>query len=286
MLFGKCHDVKFVNASITATADGCGILGGYGGTGGKPCEVSRVSVQGTITGKGKIGGLFGNVREATITACSADVTITATGQNVGGIFGIDAGIVTVSDCWTAGTIASSASIMGGIGGDLKTTGSSIYNCYSTASVTTQYLFGGIVGRAVAGQKASAANCNGQNPENHIEKCIAWNTFLKSSNEDTSEHYSSGTVIGATATHNYLVGCVRKVDIEFQDCPKNTELGTYVPFDQEDANPDTPMVKGEGTYAFAYHGKASAAGETLSQVAQRLGWSADVWDFSGELPKLK
>ena len=286
VLFGKCHDVKFVNASITATADGCGILGGYGGTGGKPCEVSRVSVQGTITGKGKIGGLFGNVREATITACSADVTITATGQNVGGIFGIDAGIVTVSDCWTAGDIVSSASIMGGIGGDLKTTGSSIYNCYSTASVTTQYLFGGIVGRAVAGQKASAANCNGQNPENHIEKCIAWNTFLKSSNEDTSEHYSSGTVIGATATHNYLVGCVRKVDIEFQDCPKNTELGTYLPFDQEDANPDTPMVKGEGTYAFAYHGKASAAGETLSQVAQRLGWSADVWDFSGELPKLK
>ena len=286
VLFGKCHDVKFVNASITATADGCGILGGYGGTGGKPCEVSRVSVQGTITGKGKIGGLFGNVREATITACSADVTITATGQNVGGIFGIDAGIVTVTDCWTAGDIVSSASIMGGIGGDLKTTGSSIYNCYSTASLTTQYLFGGIVGRAVAGQKASAANCNGQNPENHIEKCIAWNAFLKSNNEDTSEHYSSGTVIGATATHNYLVGCVRKADIDFQDCPKNAELGTYLPFDQEDANPDSPMVKGEGTYAFSYHGKASAAGETLSQVAQRLGWSADVWDFSGELPKLK
>ena len=286
VLFGKCHDVKFVNASITATADGCGILGGYGGTGGKPCEVSRVSVQGAITGKGKIGGLFGNVREATITACSADVTIEATGQNVGGIFGIDAGIVTVSDCWTAGDIVSSASIMGGIGGDLKTTGSSLYNCYSTASLTTQYLFGGIVGRAVAGQKASAANCNGQKPENHIEKCIAWNTFLKSNNEDTSEHYSSGTVIGATATQNYLVGCVRKVDIVFQDCPKNAELGTYLPFDQEDANPDVPMVKGEGTYAFAYHGKASAAGETLSQVAQRLGWSADVWDFSGELPKLK
>ena len=286
VLFGKCHDVKFVNASITATADGCGILGGYGGTGGKPCEVSRVSVQGTITGKGKIGGLFGNVREATITACSADVTITATGQNVGGIFGIDAGIVTVTDCWTAGDIVSSASIMGGIGGDLKTKGSSIFNCYSTASLTTQYLFGGIVGRAVAGQKASAANCNGQNPENHIEKCIAWNAFLKSNNEDTSEHYSSGTVIGATATHNYLVGCVRKADIDFQDCPKNAELGTYLPFDQEDANPDSPMVKGEGTYAFSYHGKASAAGETLSQVAQRLGWSADVWDFSGELPKLK
>ena len=287
VLYGKCYNVKFVNASVVATKDGAGILGGYCGTAGKPGEVSHVSVQGSIKGAGKIGGLFGNVREATITACSAEVDIDATGQNVGGIFGIDAGIVTVSDCWTAGTIVSASSLVGGIGGDMKTTGSSIYNCYSTASVTTQYLFGGIVGRAVAGQKSNANNCNTQDPQNHIEYCIAWNTLLASNNTDTSEHYSSGTVIGATAIKNFLVGCVRKADIDFQDCPGNAAKGSdYTPFDQEDANPDTPLVKGPGTYAFAYHGKASAAGETLSQVAQRLGWSADVWDFSGDTPKLK
>jgi len=287
VLYGKCYNVKFVNASVVATKDGAGILGGYCGTAGKPGEVSHVSVQGSIKGAGKIGGLFGNVREATITACSAEVDIDATGQNVGGIFGIDAGIVTIRDCWTAGTIVSGSSIVGGIGGDLKTAGSSIYNCYSTASVTTQYLFGGIVGRAVAGQKSNANNCNTQDPQNHIEYCIAWNTLLASNNTDTSEHYSSGTVIGATAVKNFLVGCVRKADIDFQDCPGNAAKGSdYTPFDQEDANPDTPLVKGPGTYAFAYHGKASAAGETLSQVAQRLGWSADVWDFSGDTPKLK
>ena len=27
-------------------------------------------------------------------------------------------------------------------------------------------------------------------------------------------------------------------------------------------------------------------KTLSQVAQEIGWSAEVWDFSGETPKLK
>ncbi len=57
-------------------------------------------------------------------------------------------------------------------------------------------------------------------------------------------------------------------------------------DQEDADPEHPMVKGTGTYAFAYHGKAAAAGKTLSQVAQEIGWSADVWDFSAVLPTLK
>ena len=165
-------------------------------------------------------------------------------------------------------------------------GSSIYNCYSTASVTTQYLFGGIVGRAVAGQKSSAANCTSYDPKNHVEKCIAWNTLLKSNCGDAGEHYSNGAVVGATAVKNYLAGCIRKPDLDFQDCTKNAELGTYVPFDQEDSDPDHPMVGGAGTYAFAYHGKAAAAGKTVSQVAKDLGWSETVWDLSGEFPKLK
>ena len=47
-----------------------------------------------------------------------------------------------------------------------------------------------------------------------------------------------------------------------------------------------MVKSEGQYAFAYHGKAAASGKTLSQVAQEIGWSAEIWDFSGDTPKIK
>ena len=289
VLYGKCHNVKFVNAVINASTKGCGVLGGYGGTTGLPCVVDKVHVQGTVTSSAgnNVGGFFGTARECTITNSSADVTITSSGQMTGGLFGGDAGLgVQVSNCWTAGSLVSGASICGGICGDLTAAGSSIVNCYSTMSVTTQYLFGGIIGRAVAGQKANAANCESQMPGNRIEKCIAWNTLLKSNNADTSEHYSSGTVIGATATHNTLIGCVRKADIDFQDCPGNAALGTYLPFDQEDANAETPMVKGAGTYAYSYHGKAAAAGETVSQVAQRIGWSAEIWDFSGELPKLK
>ncbi len=41
-----------------------------------------------------------------------------------------------------------------------------------------------------------------------------------------------------------------------------------------------------THCYPYHGKAAAAGATLTQVAQGLGWSADVWDFSGDVPTLK
>jgi hypothetical protein len=218
------------------------------------------------------------------------VVINSKGQLNGGLIGADAGKgVTISDCWTSGTISSTASICGGIAGDIVATGSSIYNCYSTATVTTQFIFGGIVGRAVAGQKSNASNCTNQDPQNHIENCIAWNDLLKSdfiSEATPAEHYSSGIIIGGTAIKNYLKNCWHKADIQFIDCEKNTELGTYVPFDQEDASPEVPMVKGEGQYAFAYHGKTAAAGKTLSQVAQEIGWSAEIWDFSGDTPKLK
>ena len=140
---------------------------------------------------------------------------------------------------------------------------------------------------MAGQKSNKNNCTNQNPQNHIEYCIAWNDKLNSDFvPDTSEHYGSATIVGQTAFKNYLKGCVRKVDMDFSVCAANEAAGGYEPFDQEDADPEHPMTPGAGNYAFGYHGKASAAGETLSQVAQRIGWSAEVWDFSGDKPILK
>ena len=290
VLYGKCHDVTFKNAVINASTKGCGILGGYGGTTGKPCEVDKVHVQGSVISSAgnNAGGMFGTARECTITRSSADVVVSTKGQLVGGLFGADAGLgVLVRDCWTSGTIITESSIAGGIVGDLVAKGSSIINCYSTATVTTQFIYGGIVGRAVAGQKSNKNNCTNQDPQNHIEYCIAWNDKLSSDFvPDSSEHYGSATIVGQTAFKNYLIGGVRKADMDFSVCEANTAAGGYEPFDQEDADPEHPMTPGPGSYAFGYHGKASAPGETLSQVAQRIGWSAEIWDFSGDTPKLK
>ena len=49
--------------------------------------------------------------------------------------------------------------------------------------------------------------------------------------------------------------------------------------------DTAMGTGTGNQC-AYFGKAAASDATVSSVAQFIGWSSDVWDFSGELPTLK
>ena len=41
-----------------------------------------------------------------------------------------------------------------------------------------------------------------------------------------------------------------------------------------------------TYNYPYNGKAAAVGKTVSEVAQDLGWSSSVWDFSKDFPTLK
>ena len=51
--------------------------------------------------------------------------------------------------------------------------------------------------------------------------------------------------------------------------------------------DTGAVSGQPHFPkYPYHGKAAAAGKTISQLAADLGWSTDVWDLSGDVPALK
>lgn len=105
VLYGKCYNVKFVDAEIEAVGDkgGSGIIGGYIGTGGKPGYVSDVMVSGTVTNNAvgqPVGGLCGNAREATIENCKTSgltVTNNVKSASVGGLCGIMNG-ATVRGC--------------------------------------------------------------------------------------------------------------------------------------------------------------------------------------------
>ena len=79
------------------------------------------------------------------------------------------------------------------------------------------------------------------------------------------------------------------------CPVTDAKFSITAVDQENSSPDMPMLGGtvedsECTYgykyAYPYHGKAAAAGATVSSVAKQLKWNQNVWDLSGEYPVLK
>ena len=105
VLYGKCYNVKFVNAEIEAVGDdsGSGIIGGYIGTAKKPGYVSDVTVSGSVTNnaaKQPVGGLCGTAREAKIENCKTSgltVTNNVKSESVGGLCGIMRG-ATVRGC--------------------------------------------------------------------------------------------------------------------------------------------------------------------------------------------
>ena len=291
VLFGDVHNVKFTNATVVKTNDNqghpCGILAGYGGYASCPSRVWDVHVHGSVTSTtvNGVGGMFGRVNAIDIESCSADVNVVSKGGGrsdlVGGIFGYDTGAVTVRNCWTSGTIRGSGKV-GGIGGGFLKAESAMYNCYSLAEINGSFQYAGILGHANLDQKTG----NDTNtPDNHIERCIAWNSAVQTITTDSNEHYSSGAIVGYTAIKNYLSDSFRKSDLTFIECPGNIDRG-YGMTDQANASPSKPLVRqSSNTYDYAYHGKAAAAGKTLSQVAQNLGWNSTIWDFSGPIPQL-
>lgn len=166
VLYGKCYNVKFVDAEIvSASNSGAGIIGGYIGTGGKPAIVSGVEASGIVTNAGKgqsVGGLGGNAREATIENCTVNVTVsnpmgdgvnrTATGGVVGKTMG---SAVKIKNCVVRGIVEITKGInntyTGGVVGWQVDAGSEITGCevYATVKSAGERV-GGIVGHYQGG----------------------------------------------------------------------------------------------------------------------------------------
>ena len=166
VLYGKCYNVKFVDAEIvSASNSGAGIIGGYIGTGGKPAIVSEVEASGIITCNGKgqsVGGLGGNAREATIENCTVNVTVSnpmGDGSNrtaTGGIVGKTMGsAVKIKNCVVRGIVEITKGVnntyTGGIVGWQVDAGSEITGCevYATVKSAGERV-GGIVGHYQGG----------------------------------------------------------------------------------------------------------------------------------------
>ncbi len=244
-----------------------------------------------------LGGLIGSLKSAnTVSECFYDGTISGPTNTKGGLIGtVEAEGAVITNCYTAGELigSSGTQIYGGIVGELKT-GASVTNCYSVMDFShAGRATGGIVGRACnGGWNVSTATSN------TISKCIAWNPAITYDGTPSSSA-SSGAIVGYTSFKNILSQCYRRSDMVYKN--SNTAVGTTCQtsmVDQPDCDGTnwgingsrpsgtTPGTSADAQYQAPYYGVAAAANATVSSIAQALGWSSDVWDFSGELPTLK
>lgn len=216
VLYGKCYNVKFVDAEIvSASNSGAGIIGGYIGTGGKPAIVSEVEASGIITCNGKgqsLGGLGGNAREATIENCTVNVTVrnpmgdgsnrTASGGIVGKTIESD---VKIKNCIVRGVVEITKGInntyTGGIVGWQSAAGAEITGCevYATVKSAGERV-GGIVGHYQGG---TLSGCKFYGEVNAATQYAGGIAGITSSESVIENCLSSGKIV----CKNYVGGIV-------------------------------------------------------------------------------
>ena len=160
-----------VNATLTSAADRVGGIAGYAfNEANNPVTISDCTVQGNFNGTTSVAGILGYLYRGdfSITGCEAlsGTTITASGNNVGGIIGYISytdsytGNTEISDCSFKGNL-NGKQFVGGIAGNCvyyddiltKEVAASIIisDCYVSGSITGSSTgVGGIVGGKSAG----------------------------------------------------------------------------------------------------------------------------------------
>ena len=192
---GSLEGIHLRNASITADGH-TGILAGK--TAG---DVKNCSSSGTITANGDQAG--GLISQASGTITNSYSTASVKGNSViGGLIGqADQGTELV-DCYAKGTVMGESNQAGGLVGAAQ--GASVKNSYSTSMVKGQGSIGGLIGTMKNGNDITKSYFSGSVlGEDEIGGLVG--SITDGSNEIVSS-YSSGMVTGK----NYVGGVVGSI----------------------------------------------------------------------------
>jgi hypothetical protein len=156
---------------------------------------------------------------------------------------------------------------------------SISNCYSTSDLGGTFEIGGVVG---------LANIEGVT----VQNCAAWNGKITATTK-AANNWSSAAVVGVSYLTGTFTNNYRRPDMDltaYWGTNANCSLNLSTSFQHPDVSTSAPLTDPNGSAVTSstmrpYQGKCDAS-KTLSELASTtLGWSNEVWDFSGPLPLL-
>ena len=194
-----------------------GLFTSVTGTSNKRAEVKNVTVDGTISGSGNVGGIAGTAYYANFTNCINEATVTGV-SNVGGIVGYGNNsssypYITLQNCGNKGDVKATSSCAGGILGYVKYNGTIEINaCYNEGTVTGKSSAaasagtGGIVGfiQGKSGSPAAITNCYNIGPVNGTAYTggIVGSMYT---NVTATNCYNAGKITGTAATSGAIAG---------------------------------------------------------------------------------
>ena len=298
------------NCTASGTVTGNNYVAGFIGLANAADHViTNNTSAGSVSGAATVAGFVGMASQGTWTKNSTSCTVSASGANIGGFAGQLNGIVTVSKCFTTGTVTGSGNVCGGFTA-IASNGATINDCYSTSDLgggTRKR--GGLVGYVDAGTVSINRCYTTSNISNNFEmggligfvsvetltmtKCAAWNgTLVAGSRADNN--WSSAACVGVTYLTCTLTDNYRSPEMDllaYWGTNSGCSINLPNSFQHPNVSSSTPLTDPSGNAVTSstmrpYQGKCEE-GKTLSQLASTtLGWSSDVWDFTGDLPTLK
>ena len=270
------------NTSSGSVAAGSSVGGFAGLIAGGTLDKNTTSC--TVSGATNVGAFVGAINGGSLSRCaSIGDTVTGTGNVCGGFVGLSStgdGSASLSDCYTTTNIGTTTRKIGGLVGHVNAGNLEITRCYATSNIRAQFEAGGLIG---------FINVAGLN----MSKSVAWNSSVFATSRGAT-NWSTAAVSGVTFLTCTLTDNYRNPNMQLTAYWGNTSDSTVqlaADFQHPDVSASAPLTDKDGnavTHANVrpYQGKVEA-GKTLSQLASTtLGWSADVWDFSEDLPKLK
>ena len=207
-LDGQNHKIIGLNAKS-------GLFGQIGAN----SRIQNLTLRGTISGSGNAGAVAGYAcgNGIVIESCFSYVTISSTGNNVGGIVGYTYNNATVKNCASFGAVTGGSSV-GGIIGGFVGNGNIVTGCYNTGKVTaTGSKAGGVFGGS--GYGVAVANC--YNTGDVTASSVAGGIGGEAKG---GTHWSTGAVLTKmsvtscyTAGNTKAFGSVHAASVEISKC---------------------------------------------------------------------
>lgn len=307
--------ITVTNSSVTNTGCTGGLIGSIDGATISDCNVGCV-----VTGRMNVGGLLGRVLNGTLNNCHTTGNVTSNSYYAGGITG-QLMLGTVTNCSAAGNVSmvgeDTYARIGGLIGEVH--GGTLENCFATGDVASaRYWGGGLVGVVNADEgdivikKCYAeGDLNFEKNEEHKQAGVgALVGSMSGGNVTIEDSFATGKVFSDRWSSGFvgnIYGGALVIKGGYSACDLSN-LGPNRDGVYEDGivigarfgDDPAPTISVSGFVAWNTDNKAfcwpegivSVTGNyygnsgTVSSQAETLGWSTEVWDLSGELPRLK
>ena len=298
-------DIQLSNSSISATSSTGGVLGQ---TDGK-LTMSKVTVTSTnVSSSNLAGGVVGFVNHSGTATSSLDEcsyisgTVSASARYCGGLVGSVSNVAHVvsNSLVKDATITSTKDRVGGALGQLQRAASLLHSQVENVTISGGDNTAGVIG--VCYGTASRCSVTGGSVTSTTKQLGGFTAYPE--NATITDCYAVTTVNGGSI--DYVGGFVglckggNTVTNCYEACSVSgtaTNIGAFIGYIDTAGSTVSKCIAWEAALPFV--GGVKTAGQdsnvtdnyigtegTVSAKAQSMGWSADIWDFSGDFPKLK